>query len=179
MSAQRQAKVANYRANKINGVEILIDNVYDPHNVAAVARSADGLGIAVINLYYTYNFAPNMQETGKKSSSSANKWICFNKINDLSAFIQEKKKQGYVFIGMDNRKGAEKLFRFIFPEKCIIILGSEHQGISSELQAACDQFVFIPMVGMVDSYNISVAAAIIMYEIFCQRGAALQLRSNV
>src|SRR3989344_8560941 len=94
----RKRKIESYYINKIKDVELLIDNVWDPHNVAAIARTADGLGIEKINLYYTYNKFPDLREVGKKSSSSANKWIKFERINELRSFANEKKKQGWRFL---------------------------------------------------------------------------------
>ena len=64
-------------------IELLIDNVWDPHNVSAVARTADGLGLSQINLYYTYNEFPDLQRLGKKTSASANLWMRFERIEDL------------------------------------------------------------------------------------------------
>jgi tRNA G18 (ribose-2'-O)-methylase SpoU len=67
------------------------------------------------------------------------------------------------------------LDEFKFPEKIILVFGAESDGISKEVRQICDKFVGIPMVGMVESYNISVAAGIFMYELFKQRGRWLKL----
>ena len=174
--AERRAKlVEEYYKNKIPNAEILVDNVWDPHNVAAVFRTADGLGISKINLYYTYNKFPDFEKTGKKSSSSANKWMKFERVSDLKGFVSEKKMQGFKFIGADVCEEAVKLNEFVFPERVIIVLGSEKDGMSKEIREICDEFIFIPMTGMVESYNISVAAGIILYELFRQRGKNLSL----
>lgn len=172
--AERRAKlVEEYYKNSILNAEILIDNVWDPHNVAALSRTADGLGIRKINLYYTHNKFPDFEKLGKKSSSSANKWVKFERIDDLKKFISEKKSAGFQFIGAELSENAEKLTEFVFPDKTIIVLGSERDGMSSEIKEICDKFVSIPMTGMVESYNISVAAGIIMYELFRQKGKNL------
>lgn len=174
--AERRAKlVENYYKNKILNAEILADNVWDPHNVAALSRTADGLGIRTINLYYTHNKFPDFGKIGKKSSSSANKWIKFENISDLNQFVLEKKREGFKFIGADICKNAKKLDEFVFPEKTILILGSEKDGMSEEIRKICDEFIFIPMTGMVESYNISVAGGIILYELYRQRGKNLSL----
>lgn len=178
MAEKRANKVEEYYKNKIPNVELLIDNVWDPHNVAAVSRTADGLGISKINLYYTYNKFPDFSRVGKKSSSSANKWIKYERVSDLNAFVSEKKKEGYVFVGADLNAEAIRLDNFSFPSKCILVLGAESEGISKEVRQICDKFVFIPMVGMVESYNISVAAGMILYEMFRQHGGSLKLRGE-
>ena len=178
MNERRKKKTEAYYRNKIPDVELLIDNVWDPHNVSAVARTADGLGLSRINLYYTYNEFPQMQQVGKKTSASANQWMRFEKIEDIASFVTLKKSQGFVFLGTDVGNFAKQLPQFQFPEKCVILLGAEIQGMSPELQVVCDDFIYIPMVGMVTSYNISVAAAIILYEVFRQKGQSLQLKPS-
>ena len=174
--AERRAKLVDaYYKNKIPNAEILVDNVWDPHNVAAVFRTADGFGISKINLYYTYNKFPDFERVGKKSSSSANKWVEFERVSDLKRFVSEKKSQGFRFVGADVCENAGKLTEFVFPDKVIIVLGSEKDGMSKEIREICDEFVFIPMTGMVESYNISVAAGILLYELFRQKGKNLSL----
>ena len=170
----RKKRIEEYYRNKIKDVEILIDNVWDPHNASAVLRSCDGFGISKINLYYTYNEFPKLKSMGKKSSASANKWLELNRIKNLDEFVSEKKKKGFVFIGADIQK-SKNLTKFKFPEKCIIVFGNENQGISEELKKQCDEFIFIPMAGFVRSFNISVSAGVILYELFRQKGGKLKL----
>jgi len=175
-SKERKKRIKEYYENKLKGVEILIDNVWDPHNASAISRSVDGFGIETVNLYYTYNEFPNLKRKGKRASSSANKWLKFNKIMNLERFAKGKKKEGYRFIAADFGKDAKNLTSFKFPDKCIICFGNENKGLSEEVKRACDDAVFIPMVGMVKSFNISVAASIILYELFRQKGKGLKLR---
>ena len=176
VSERRKKKIENYYKNKLSDIKLLIDNVWDPHNVSAVARTVDGLGISTVYLYYTYNEFPKVHKVGKKTSASANQWIHFEKVKDLSQFVKGKKSQGFAFLGGHVSPSAKLLHQFKFPKKCIVLLGGESQGLSPELKSVCDDFIAIPMVGMVTSYNISVAAAIILYEIFCQMGQNLQLK---
>src|SRR3989338_2919953 len=144
-SNTRIERVNNYYKNKIENVELLIDNVHDVHNVAAICRSADGLGIKKINLYYTYNKFADLKKHGKLSSSTANKWIEWGKIEDLAEFVKQKKKEGYVFIGAIMNSSSKNIVDFKFGEKAIIVFGNEHKGLSKEIEEICDAFVFIPM----------------------------------
>ncbi len=178
MKERRKQLIERYYQNKIPNIELLIDNVWDPHNVAAVARTADGLGIATINLYYTYNEFPNLNKVGKKTSASANKWMNFVKVTNLSEFVKQKKSEEFRFFAADIGPNAHQLNQFSFPEKCIIMMGAESAGMSPELKEICDDMIYIPMAGMVTSYNISVATAIILYEVFRQKGHTLCLKSE-
>ena len=179
MAERRQKLIESYYKNKINDVEILVDNIWDPHNVAALSRTADGFGISKINLYYTYNKFPNFSSVGKKSSASASKWVKFEKIQDIDYFVSEKKKEGFVFIGSDFSESSKDLRNFVFPDKCILVLGAESKGLSDEIRAICDKFIEIPMVGMTESYNVSVSGGIVMYELFKQKGSMLKSKRNI
>ncbi len=173
---ERKKKIEHYYRNKIKGVELLLDNVWDPHNAAAILRTMDGLGIEKANLHYTYNEFPNLKNVGKKSSSSANKWIKFEKVGDLKDFVKTKKKEGFKIIGTEMNDRSKNLASYRFPKKCIIAFGNEMRGLSQEVKDLCDDFIFIPMVGMVESYNVSVSAAIVIYELFRQRGGKLEIK---
>jgi tRNA (guanosine-2'-O-)-methyltransferase len=177
MNARRQKLTQFYYQNKIAGVELLIDNVWDPHNVAAVSRTADGLGISLIHLYYTYNSCPSLVRKGHKSSAGAARWMRYQPIEDLDEFVRLKKANGTIFLASQKVEGAKDLTLYKFPPKVILMLGSESKGISPELMAIADHDLFIPMVGMAESYNISVAAALCMYEIFKQRKTELDLET--
>ncbi|MBU2523011.1 MAG: RNA methyltransferase [Nanoarchaeota archaeon] len=174
MDIARKKRIDSYYKNKIPNVEILVDNVWDPHNASAVLRSCDGFGISKVNLYYTYNQFPKLKSMGKKSSSSANKWLKIERIKNLKEFVKEKKKQRFKFMGADIQKSTN-LTKFKFPPKCIICFGNENQGLSKEIKEACDSFIFIPMAGFVRSFNISVSAGVILYELFRQKGKKLKL----
>jgi tRNA G18 (ribose-2'-O)-methylase SpoU len=172
---RRQKVLKNYHNNKIPGAEVLIDNVWDPHNVGATLRSADGLGISTIWFYYTFNTPPALEVETKKSSASANLWQPTANIENLEDFLREKKTQDCPLIAADNAPCAQYLHQFQFPEKFVLCLGSEQFGLSPEIRDACSHVVRIPMVGMVQSYNISVAASLFFYEIFRQRGEQLEM----
>ena len=176
MNERRKALIEAYYANKMHGIELLIDNVHDPHNVAAILRSVDGLGLARVSLYYTVETFPNLGRAGAKSSASAKNWVRRDRVIDIAAFAQEKKDAGYRLIGADRAEGAVSLPDYGFPERCVIVLGSEHHGLQPEVRAVIDDYVSIPMTGMVESYNVSVAAALIMYEAYRQHGRGLLSR---
>lgn len=169
MTERRKKLVEAYYQNKLKGVEILIDNVCDPHNVAAVSRTADGLGISLIHLYYTYNDFPTLKRLGHKSSASATQWMKYQRVDSLEEFSASKKNEGYRFLAAQRGDESKLLHQFKFPEKSLILLGSEKKGLSPELQEICDESIVIPMVGMVESYNISVAASMILYQLFLQK----------
>lgn len=200
-SQRRQKLIDHYYQNKILDFEILLDNIWDPHNVSAITRSCDGFGVKVLNLYYTYNKSFNYKKIGKASSSSSNKWVLYNSIHTtaekilqkeveklaevkktavkkLNIWAEKKKKEGFKIVGTSLQKTSKVLNKFNFPAKTVLVIGNEKRGLSPEIEAICDDFVYIPMVGMVESYNVSVAVAVILYEVFKQKGEGLVLRTD-
>ncbi|PCJ17220.1 MAG: tRNA methyltransferase [Candidatus Cloacimonadota bacterium] len=170
MNERRKKMIQAYSDNKIPGFELLLDNVCDSHNVAAVSRTADGLGISKINLYYTYNEFPEFDYNGHKSSASATRWMDFEKVEDPLEFAKQKKSEGYTLVGTYMDDTAKTVMDYDFSKKTIVMMGSEKRGLSKEIKEICDELMYIPMVGMVQSYNISVSASIVMYELYRQRG---------
>jgi tRNA (guanosine-2'-O-)-methyltransferase len=179
MNERRRELIDRYYRNKIQGAELLLDNVWDPHNVAAILRSVDGFGISRVNLYYTVEQYPEIGRSSSKSSASATKWVRCEKVDDLAAFAEERKSDGYRFVGADRTDSAVSLVDYRFSERSIVVMGSEHHGLQSETRAVIDDYVYIPMTGMVESYNVSVAAAVIMYELHRQKGHDLLDRGKL
>jgi tRNA (guanosine-2'-O-)-methyltransferase len=170
MNERRKKMIDAYNSNKIPDFELLLDNVCDSHNVAAVSRTADGFGVSKIHLYYTYNEFPEFDYNGHKSSASATRWMDFSTVEDPVEFAKRKKSEGYTLVGTYMDSTAGTVMDYDFSKKTIVMMGSEKFGLSPELQELCDELMYIPMVGMVQSYNISVSASLIMYELFRQRG---------
>jgi len=179
MNERRRHLIDAYRANRLAGVEVLLDNVWDRHNVGAVLRSMDGFGIGKVWLYYTYNRLPGLTRGSRKTSAGAQRWIERERVEDIAVFAAEKHGAGWTLVGAEWNEDARSLVEYAFPERCVIVLGAETGGLSPEVRAACDGFVFVPMAGMAESYNVSVAAAVIFYEVFRQRGGSLKLRTEL
>lgn len=174
MNPRRQQLVETYYKNKIQDIEILVDNFANPHDIAAIARSADGLGIKKIYLYYTYAEYPCMLSQGKKSSASANKWIVYERVENLEAFFGEK--QDWTFIGLVQQSSAQFICDYTFTEKTVLVIPSPEQGLSREL--ACEHFISPPFLQEA-SYSTSTAVAMSLYEIFTQHGKHLQPLSSL
>lgn len=166
---QEKIKIIN---NRQEGV-IVLENIADPHNAAAVWRTADAFGFQKIYLVYSKEKIINPKRIGKASSSSANKWLSFKIFKNIDECYQELKKDGYKIYATVLDKEAKKISdnRYL-GKKIAIVLGNEHRGLSEEAIKGADVKVYIPMKGMVQSLNISVTAAILMYEVDRQRSTS-------
>jgi tRNA (guanosine-2'-O-)-methyltransferase len=154
---------------------VVLEDVKDPHNISAVLRSCDAVGIReiyVIDTYEAYGRIKSKKDhLGKKSSASAKKWIDihrFDKAEDCMIAVREKYDRIYAtHLSQD----AKDLYDLDLCASTALVFGNEHGGISEEVLAACDGNFIIPMVGMIPSLNISVACAVSLYEAYRQRAA--------
>ena len=142
--------------------QIFIDNAWDPRNHRAILNLCIGFGVDKIYLYHSYNYYE--RETYEKIDD-----IDVEDVSDLGLFYQQKKEDGFQFIAADYDEKAQKICDFTFPAKSMIVFGAEKLGISPEVKELCDHIIYIPMVGLVQSFNISVSVGIFCYEMFKQR----------
>jgi tRNA (guanosine-2'-O-)-methyltransferase len=146
-----------------------MENIHDPHNVSAIFRTCDAVGVPQISLLYTVESFPRISKT---SSSSANKWIDLSKFNDTKCCYDHLRSEGYkVYASMLNKK-ALNIYDIDLTQKIALVFGNEKRGVSPEAEKSADETFYIPMRGMIQSLNVSVAAAVTLYE--AQRQRALK-----
>jgi tRNA (guanosine-2'-O-)-methyltransferase len=149
---------------------LILENINDPHNLSAVIRSCDSVGIyEVCLLYHSGQEMPNLSLT---SSSSAVKWINFHIFNDIKHCTDFLHSRGMKIFTTKLDANSTSLFELDFKQKIALAFGNEHSGISDDLYKQSDGNFIIPQVGMVQSLNISVAAAVSLYEGYRQRQAS-------
>lgn len=149
---------------------MVLEDIHDPHNAAAVMRSCDALGVQKVYLIFEKEEGYDPGKVGKNSSSSANKWLSFKVFKSTKECLDELKKEGYEIVATTVDVEAKELQQTdLSARKIAIVMGNEHRGISETAKKMADKLVHIPMKGMVESFNISVAAAIVLYELSRQR----------
>ena len=149
---------------------LILENINDPHNLSAVIRSCDSVGIYEVCLLY--HSGQKMPQLSFTSSSSAIKWINFHIFNNMHQCIDYLHSQGKKIFTTKLDSNAISLYEMDFRQSIALAFGNEHSGISDELFAQSDGNFIIPQVGMIQSLNISVAAAVSLYEGYRQRQAA-------
>jgi tRNA (guanosine-2'-O-)-methyltransferase len=149
-------------------LKIILENIHDPHNVSAIFRTCDAAGIPKVSLLYNIEFFPKI---GKKSSASAFKWIEREKYKSVEECYKQLRSEGYKIYVSSISEDAKDLYEIDFTEKSAIVMGNEHRGVSKEAEEFADEKFYIPMYGMVQSLNVSVSAAIAIYEALRQRTA--------
>lgn len=144
---------------------VVLDKVTDPHNVGAILRSCDqfGASLVVIPEHNSANDIAGNEVIGR-TSAGASAWVPVAIVNNLVRTVEQLKEAGFWVYGAD--AGGETLGKIDFPEKTCMIMGSEGTGISQLLEKQCDTIVSIPTCGKIDSLNVSVAAGVLLYELY-------------
>jgi 23S rRNA (guanosine2251-2'-O)-methyltransferase len=151
-----------------NPLMLLLDEITDPHNLGAIARSAVCLGADGI-IIPRHN-SVDVNHTVFKTSSGAVNLIPIAKETNLSNSIRYLKDNGYWIIGTDI-KANKNTFETDFKKPIGLVIGSEGKGMRKNIMEQCDIFVRIPMAGKLNSLNASVSAGVILYEIFRQKNS--------
>ena len=169
ITEKRKKRIDQVLANRQKDLTMVMDNIWDPHNVSAVLRSCDAFGVAGVHLYYTTSQWPDL---AKKSSASAKKWIQRTRHIDPQSMVDQLRQNNGQILRTGFSDTARPVMDFDFTRPTAIILSNEHRGTSPELAELVPDEIYIPMQGMVQSFNVSVAAAIILYQAYVQRQAA-------
>jgi tRNA (guanosine-2'-O-)-methyltransferase len=172
ITERRRNRLEEVLRKRQTDLTIVIENVWDPHNVSAILRSADAVGIRTVYLLYTIEKAPNLNRHGKQSSASANKWLEFDVFDNTETCFSALRERGFNIYASHLTEHSIGLHSIDFAQKTAIILGNEHRGVSDEACERSDGIYYIPMMGMVESLNVSVAAAVSLYEALRQRSDA-------
>lgn len=147
-------------------LNVVIENIHDPHNVSAIFRTCDAAGIPKVSLIYNLEKFPKI---GKKSSASAYKWIEREKFKSVDECYSHLRKEKFNIYASSLKADSISLYDLDFTAKSAIVFGNEHRGLSPEAEELANKRFFIPMFGMVQSLNVSVSAAITIYEALRQR----------
>lgn len=160
-------------AKRQRGIIVVLEDLHDPHNVAAILRTCDVFGIQdVVCIYETEKYV-NPKRVGRSSSSSANKWLDFTVYRSSTEAVQALKGNKYQLFVTVLDDTAQPLYDTdMTAEPVALVFGNEHTGISKTMLTVADKKIFIPMRGMVQSLNVSVAAAICLSELIRQRMAS-------
>jgi tRNA (guanosine-2'-O-)-methyltransferase len=168
-SDARRQKILRVLSHRQPDATIVMENIHDPHNVSAIFRSADAVGIPEVQLVYTNTPFPKI---GRKSSSSANKWVEKRRFSSVAECYERLHREGYRIYATRLDVNAKPLYDIDLTQKIAIVMGNEHAGVSDDAALRADGTIMIPMMGMIQSLNVSVAAAVTLYEMLRQRLAA-------
>lgn len=164
VSEHKRALMNEVLDKRTRYLTVVLENIYHPHNASAVVRSCDCFGVQDIHVIEgtnEYNINPYVVRGSAK-------WVSINKYplqeNSKSAFAQLK-KQGYCLVGTSPNPKYQSLKEFSPDQKIALVFGTEETGLSDFANQSMDDFIHIPMFGFTESFNLSVSAAICLFEL--------------
>ena len=170
MTPERSERLNNVLAKRQPALTVVLENVSDPHNISAVMRTCDAVGIQDI---YILNTKIGLHEKwGAKSSSSAAKWLTVHQFTDAAECFAALRKRFSKIYTTHLSTDAVSLYELNLTESVALVFGNEHAGVSDEIIAMADGNFLIPQVGIIKSLNISVACAVSVYEAYRQKQLA-------
>jgi tRNA (guanosine-2'-O-)-methyltransferase len=167
MSPERQARITQVLNTRQPDFTIILENVFDPHNIFAAIRTCDAVGIQEVFVLQTQMV--KYKKFGKKSSASAAGWLTIHQFDNLDACFEEVRKRYKKVYATHLGDQAHSLYDLNLTEPVALLFGNENFGVSEECLRLCDGNFIIPQAGMIKSLNVSVACAVSLYEGYRQR----------
>lgn len=170
MRPEREKRFKEVIARRQPNITVVLENVHDSHNIGAVLRTCDSIGVMEIFVLYTEeNLTKEILKLGKRTSSGARRWVDVHLYNDAEeCFTHIKKKYENIWATHLN-ESAVSLYDIDLSASVALVFGNERDGLSEEALSYCTGNFIIPQMGMVQSLNISVACAVTLYEAMRQR----------
>ncbi len=149
----------------MKNLTVLVEAVNKPHNLSAILRTCDAAGVFEANFISEKNKVKTFNSTAQGSQ----KWVKLNNHETTISAVSELKKKGFKLYGTTLNERSTDYRNFDYSENTCFVLGAEKWGLSDQLISKVDESIFIPMSGMVQSLNVSVAASILLFEAIRQR----------
>lgn len=170
MTPERRKKIEKILNHRQNDLTIILENVFDPHNVSAVLRTCEAVGIMEVFLVNTMK--PNHHRFEFYAAASATKWLIIHRFDNLQECIKEVRTRYQHLWCTHLSQDAKSLYQLPLTQPTALVFGNEKNGISAEMLNLCDGNFVIPQVGIIQSLNISVACAVSVYEAYRQKESA-------
>jgi len=171
INEERKERIAAILRQKQPTLQVMLDNVSNSQNISAIIRSCDGVG--VLNLYYTS--ADNLDlRIHKTITQGTHRWLNRKRIESLDKveFLKQKQAEGFQVVVTHLEEKSVSFSKVDYTKPTVLVMGNERDGISKEVLAVANANIIIPMRGMAQSLNVSVATALILYEAGRQRDEA-------
>ncbi len=167
MNLERYQRIQQVLKARQTDLTVCMEEVHKPNNVSAVVRTADATGLHKIHAIW-----PDKMRTLTHTSAGARNWVEVDNHRSIEEAVTELKAQGMQILVTNLSDTAVDFRQIDYTKPTAIVLGSEKVGASAQAKKLADQDIIIPMMGMVQSLNVSVASAIILYEAQRQRQEA-------
>ena len=165
MTEERAELFERIAAERTRYLTVVVEDIYQPHNASAVLRSCDCFGVQDIHVIEN----DNKFELSEGVTMGSDKWLNVvrhrKEAHNTAACLMELKNQGYAIVATTPHENDFVLKTLPLDRKCALVFGTEMRGISDVVRDHADHYLRIPMYGFTESFNISVAAALTLYEL--------------
>jgi len=165
ITEERLKRIKEVLLKRQKNLQLFSDNITNPHNFSAILRTCDAVG--VMNLYYRYLGDGDI--INEEITMGSHKWVFYQEVKDIDGFFSLKKKEGFQIVATYLSEGSVHFRKIDYTLPTLIVVGNEIQGVSEEVLKYADYKIVIPMYGMAQSLNVSVATGVILYEAQRQR----------
>ena len=168
INQERKQRIKEVLTQKQPTLQVMLNNVSNSQNISAIIRSCDGVGV----LDFYYSTVDNLDlRIHKTITQGTHRWLNRERVEfvDRVEFLQQKKKEGFQVLVTHLSEESISFSKVDYTKPTVLVMGNEHDGISDEVLAVADVNIVIPMRGMAQSLNVSVATALILYEAGRQR----------
>ena len=164
IAPRRLERIEAAIAHRTYGMTVVLETLYDAGNMAAIMRTCEGLGVQRVNMLSIGAF-----KSERKITQGAHKWLDVHRYRDPQTCVQELRDEGYQIVATHFDETAVSIHEIDFTRKTAVIFGNEREGVSPELVKLADRCMVIPMCGFVQSFNVSVAAAMTLQHALRER----------
>lgn len=168
MTPERFQRLASVLDRRQPDLTVLMDNVHKPHNLAAVMRTCDAVGILEVHAV----FAEERPRPSHAVAQGTQRWVSLQSHASIEKAARALRNRGYRIVAAHPDAMAIDFREYDYAQPTALLLGQEKDGVSQAALAECDERIVIPMKGFVASLNVSVAAALILFEAQRQRQLA-------
>ncbi len=168
ITEERLKKIENILKKRQKDLQVFSDNVKNQHNFSAILRTCDAVG--VLHLYY--RFLGQGELINEEITMGSHKWVLHEEIKDIDTFFKKKKEEGFQIVATYLSDDTVHFREVDYTKPTLVVVGNEIHGVSKEVLKYADKKIKIPMYGMAQSLNVSVATGVILYEAQRQREAA-------
>jgi tRNA (guanosine-2'-O-)-methyltransferase len=170
MTPERYNRLTSVLNKRQPDLTVVLENVFDPHNVSAVMRTCDAVGIQ--DVFILNDRIPPHKKWGYRSSSTAAEWLTIHQFTNADECFTELRKRYKKIYATHLGEKSTMLHQLNLTESVALVFGNETFGVSDEITKLVDGTFIIPQVGIIKSLNISVACAVTLYEAFRQKQIA-------
>lgn len=160
LTPQRKQRIESVLARRTENLGFVLDSLIDQHNISAILRTSEALGLSRV-----YIVPGEIEKNGfsRAVSKNSHKWLDVEEIKSTGEFLHQKKAEGFTLWLADGGSDSCDLTAITIPDKLLVVMGNEHRGVGSVCRDLADQIVAISIRGFMESYNVSVAAAILAF----------------